>query len=198
MVIFELTPSAYLGLVNASGGSLQPTENKGTLLSIETAELEEWWDKLKDVDGIDFIHGIEEGAEGMIQEFRMNDPEGYVIEFFRWRADRPEAASLYSTVIREKFSNDFKNEQSLYHDLPTWAVGHNSCLLNQMVSNAHLYHRVQSGKILQLIRVQWWMATGFLFPELLGLIPKDSSISDNFDQQMDQIFTKYLQCPFSS
>lgn len=92
VVIFELTPSAYLGLVNASGGSLQPSENKGTLLSIETSELEKWWDKLKDTEGIDMIHGIEDGAAGMIQEFRMHDPEGYIIEFFRWHKDRPEAA----------------------------------------------------------------------------------------------------------
>ena len=91
VVIFELTPTSFIGLVNASGGSLKPTANKGALLSIETAELEAWWDKLKDVEGIDMIHGIEEGADGMIEEFRMNDPEGYVIEFFRWGEHRPEA-----------------------------------------------------------------------------------------------------------
>jgi len=37
------------------------------------------------------IHGIEDGAGGMIEEFRINDPEGYIIEFFRWRNHRPEA-----------------------------------------------------------------------------------------------------------
>ena len=91
VVIFELTPTSFLGLVNASGGTLRPTANKGAMLSIETAELEAWWEKLKDVEGIDMIHGIEDGAEGMIEEFRINDPEGYIIEFFRWRNHRPEA-----------------------------------------------------------------------------------------------------------
>jgi catechol 2,3-dioxygenase-like lactoylglutathione lyase family enzyme len=91
VVIFELTDTSYLGLVNASGGSLKPTENKGALLSIETAELEAWYEKLKDVEGINMIHGIEEGADGMIDEFRMTDPGGYVIEFFRWRGHREEA-----------------------------------------------------------------------------------------------------------
>jgi len=91
VVIFELTDSSYLGLVNATGGSLAPTENKGTLLSIETAELEAWYEKLKDVDGINMIHGIEVGAQGMVQEFRMTDPGGYIVEFFRWRSDREEA-----------------------------------------------------------------------------------------------------------
>lgn len=85
VVIFELTPSSFIGLVNASDGSLIPTEDKGALLSILAEDLEGWWDYLKDKPEIDMIHGIEEGAAGMIDEFRMNDPEGYVIEFFRWK-----------------------------------------------------------------------------------------------------------------
>lgn len=91
VVIFELTDSAQLGLVNATGGSLRPTENKGVVLSIETEELEAWYEKLKDVEGINMIHGIETSSQGMIEEFRMTDPGGYIVEFFRWRADRPEA-----------------------------------------------------------------------------------------------------------
>jgi len=91
VVIFELTESSNIGLVNATGGSLKPTENKGAVLSIETAELEAWYEKLKDVEGINMIHGIEVGADGMIEEFRMHDPGGYIIEFFRWRGDREEA-----------------------------------------------------------------------------------------------------------
>ncbi len=91
VVIFELTDTSFIGLVNAGGGSLRPTENKGALLSIETAELEAWYEKLKDVDGINMIHGIEDGASGMIEEFRMTDPGGYIIEFFRWRSHREEA-----------------------------------------------------------------------------------------------------------
>ncbi len=91
VVIFELTDTAYIGLVNASGGSLKPTADKGVLLSIETAELEAWYEKLKDIEGINMIHGIEEGAGGMIDEFRMTDPGGYIIEFFRWSSNRDEA-----------------------------------------------------------------------------------------------------------
>ena len=91
VVIFELTPSSFLGLVNATGGSLRPTENKAALLSIETAELEAWYEKLKDVEGINMIHGIRDGADGMIQEFRMTDPGGYIVEFFRWHSSREES-----------------------------------------------------------------------------------------------------------
>jgi hypothetical protein len=49
---------------------------------------------LKGVEGIDMINGIEDAAGGMIQQFRMNDPERYVVEFFRWRQDRPEDGQL--------------------------------------------------------------------------------------------------------
>lgn len=91
VVIFELTPTSYLGLVNASGGSLRPTSNKGALLSIETEDLEIWYERLKAVEGINMIHGIEIGADGMIEEFRMTDPGGYVVEFFRWANHRAEA-----------------------------------------------------------------------------------------------------------
>ena len=92
VVIFEITKTSYLGLVNATGGSLQPTEEKGALLSIETAELESWYERLNAVDGINMTHGIEESDDGMIEEFRMTDPGGYIVEFFRWRSHRAEAA----------------------------------------------------------------------------------------------------------
>lgn len=84
VVIFRLNESSYLGLVNATGGSLEPTANKGALLSIETEDLEGWWERLKDVEGINMIHGIEVGANGLVEEFRMTDPGGYIVEFYRW------------------------------------------------------------------------------------------------------------------
>jgi len=91
VVIFELTDSSHLGLVNATEGSLKPTENKGAMFSVDTVDLEAWYEKLKDVDGINMIHGIEGSEDGWIEEFRMTDPGGYIIEFFRWRSHRPEA-----------------------------------------------------------------------------------------------------------
>lgn len=91
VVIFKITDTSYIGLVNATGGSLKPTAEKGALLSIETAELESWYEKLDAIDGIHMIHGIERSDDGMIEEFRMTDPGGYIVEFFRWRSHRAEA-----------------------------------------------------------------------------------------------------------
>jgi|GEM_PF-196449 len=85
VVIFELTPSSYIGLVDATGGSLRPIEDKGALLSIETEDLEAWYERLRNINGINMIHGIETGGHGLIEEFRMTDPGGYIVEFFRWR-----------------------------------------------------------------------------------------------------------------
>ena len=91
VVIFEWTDSLHLGLVNATEGSLKPTEDKGAMYPIETAELEAWYEKLKDVDGINMMQGIQESTNGMIEVFSITDPGGYIIEFFRWRSHRPEA-----------------------------------------------------------------------------------------------------------
>lgn len=91
VVIFKIAERSYIGLVNATGGSLRPAANKGVMLSIETSELEAWYSKLKDLDGINMIQGIAEGSDGMIEEFRLMDPGGYIVEFFRWRSHRAEA-----------------------------------------------------------------------------------------------------------
>lgn len=91
VAILELTPGSYIGLVNATGGTLNPTDDKGALISIDTAELEAWWDKVKDVEGIEIKNGIITGGDGMIDQFSLYDPGGYIVEFFRWKDHRPEA-----------------------------------------------------------------------------------------------------------
>lgn len=88
VAIMEITPTSFIGLVNATGGTLQPAMKKGALLSIETPDLEAWYARLAATAGSNITQGIEIGAKGKIEEFRMQDPGGYVVEFFRWR-DRP-------------------------------------------------------------------------------------------------------------
>ena len=91
VVIFELNATSYIGLVKAGSGSLKPTEDKGALFSIDTPELEAWWDRLKDMEGINIKNDIGTGADGMIESFSLYDPEGYIVEFFRRKDHRPEA-----------------------------------------------------------------------------------------------------------
>ena len=91
VAILELTPGSYIGLVNATGGTLKPTADKGALISIDTAELEAWWDKVSNAEGVEIKHGIITGGDGMIEQFSVYDPGGYIVEFFRWKDHRPEA-----------------------------------------------------------------------------------------------------------
>ena len=57
-------------------------ENKGAMFSIDTVDLEAWYEKLKDVDGINMRQGMQESTNGMIEVFSVTDPGGYIIEFF--------------------------------------------------------------------------------------------------------------------
>jgi len=98
VVIVEIAPGRQLALVDGEKGTLSPTEEKGALLVIETDALEEWYEHVSRVEGVEWYqygldfregvtlrHGIMDHRE--IQEFRIVDPEGYIIEFFRWKED---------------------------------------------------------------------------------------------------------------
>jgi len=98
VAIVEIAPGRQLGLVDGEKGTLSPTEDKGALLVIETDALEEWYDYISAIDGIDWYQYGLDFREGVrlrhaimdhetIEEFRIVDPEGYIIEFFRWKED---------------------------------------------------------------------------------------------------------------
>ncbi|WP_156840999.1 VOC family protein [Novosphingobium aquimarinum] len=84
--IFEIGPSSYLSLVDATGGSQRPLRdgNKGAMLSIETTNLELWHQTLfsKGIEGTGA--GAEIGCGGRTIEFKLRDPGGYTLEFFEW------------------------------------------------------------------------------------------------------------------
>lgn len=91
VAIFELTPTSYIGLVDVEGGSLGVAEEKGAMLSIDTPDLDAWYEKLQGIEGVNITQGIQAGAEGMVRVFKVEDPGGYIIEFFQWQEDRKEA-----------------------------------------------------------------------------------------------------------
>ena len=61
------------------------------MYSIDTADLEDWYERLKNVEGIRRPQVVQESSNGMIEVCSITDPGGYIIEFFRWRDHRPEA-----------------------------------------------------------------------------------------------------------
>ena len=82
IVIVEVAPGSRIALADPSEGFLKPVKDKGALIAIETEDLEVWYEKLEKVEGIEFIFGWEEGD--YVQQFRVYDPGGYVVEFVRW------------------------------------------------------------------------------------------------------------------
>ncbi|MFQ5660792.1 MAG: VOC family protein [Gammaproteobacteria bacterium] len=84
--VFKVTPTSYLGLIGTEEGGLPPTAKKNGLLSISTNDLGAWYARLARIPNIKFLNGIKTAARGLVEEFKVEDPEGYVIEFFRWRA----------------------------------------------------------------------------------------------------------------
>lgn len=85
--VFKVAPHAYLGLINATEGSLKPVPDKGVLLSISTNNLEAWYKRLKGVKGMEFATDLHIAAKGLVEEFSVRDPEGYLVEFFHWKSD---------------------------------------------------------------------------------------------------------------
>ena len=86
IVMLKLAEQSFLALVGAGYGSQQPIagHNKGAILSIQTRQLESWHARLfaLDVEGTGV--GVQVGGGGRTLEFKIQDPEGYTIEFFEW------------------------------------------------------------------------------------------------------------------
>jgi predicted enzyme related to lactoylglutathione lyase len=84
--ILELQPRTYVSLVNATAGSQRPLTgpNKGVQLSIETADLEACLQHMQRLGIASAATALEPGCEGRTVEFKIVDPGGYTVEFFRW------------------------------------------------------------------------------------------------------------------
>jgi catechol 2,3-dioxygenase-like lactoylglutathione lyase family enzyme len=94
VVIVEAGPGMQIALVDQAKGALKAVKDKGTMLAIETSALQEWYDHVRVIKGIEwypyngedpkhFQHGIRQ--HGDYEEFRVLDPGGYIIEFYRWK-----------------------------------------------------------------------------------------------------------------
>jgi hypothetical protein len=85
-VIFELNAGARLGLVNATAGSQRPIAdcNKGAILSLQVDGVAACLERMKRCELAPASAELVEGCCGRTREFKISDPEGYVIEFFEW------------------------------------------------------------------------------------------------------------------
>lgn len=87
--LFDLTPDATIGLVNASGGALRPSEDKPVMVTILVDGMrgvDRWYDRVR-AQGIPIVEERKTtrlDAKRSIHAFMFNDPEGYRIEILSW------------------------------------------------------------------------------------------------------------------
>ncbi len=90
VVILSIGPGNFtLGLVDSKRGILRAGEDKSALLSVETQALESWLERISALAPESIAQGIGSGGHGLVDQFIVRDPGGYLVEFFRWKkADR--------------------------------------------------------------------------------------------------------------
>ncbi|WP_082006577.1 VOC family protein [Sphingomonas sp. ERG5] len=87
--LFPLTSTATIGLVNATGGALRPSEEKPVMVTMVvdgTRAIDHWYDRVR-AQGIRIVEERKTtriDARRSIHAFMFNDPEGYRIEILSW------------------------------------------------------------------------------------------------------------------
>lgn len=83
--IYQLTPSSSIGLVQEGETSFHRAQaDNAVMLSIVTDDVDAWYQRLKQVDGIVFLQEIYNNENVPIRAFLVKDPGGYTVEFFQW------------------------------------------------------------------------------------------------------------------
>ncbi len=82
---FQLTQHSYVGLVDEARGHHQVSKQKSVMLSMETPNLEDWYERAKK-RGAPFQNhpDFARADEKMVTGFMLSDPGGYTVEFFRF------------------------------------------------------------------------------------------------------------------
>lgn len=87
VVIVRIGPGDFfLGLVDSKHGTLKAGEDKRAMLSVETPALEPWLERIRTLEPGAIAQEIGSGGHGLIEQFVVRDPGGYLVEFFRWKA----------------------------------------------------------------------------------------------------------------
>ncbi|MGH9318511.1 MAG: VOC family protein [Vicinamibacteria bacterium] len=84
--MFRISPSAKVGLVNASGGTHRPSADKPVMVSFVVDELQQvdrWYERLK-ARGVELTSEPQDSPRSGVRAFGFRDPEGYTLEVFAW------------------------------------------------------------------------------------------------------------------
>ncbi|MEJ8566198.1 VOC family protein [Elongatibacter sediminis] len=82
---FAITPTSSVGLVDESRGFHQTSDVKPVMLSVETDDVESWYNYLKKKD-VNFIKHLDKSkSKGFVHAILVEDPGGYTVEVFEWK-----------------------------------------------------------------------------------------------------------------
>ena len=87
--IFQITPTSSVGLVKNGRGFHQVAEDKPSMLSMVTDDVDAWYERLQSA-GTVILKALpphtapESGDAAPIRGFIARDPGGYTVEFFSW------------------------------------------------------------------------------------------------------------------
>lgn len=84
--MFQITEYSYVGLVDETRGYHKaPTSTASVMLSMETTEIESWYERLKE-KGAPFLKELDLNSKSpLVNSILLKDPGGYTVEFFRWK-----------------------------------------------------------------------------------------------------------------
>ena len=91
VTVFQVTPKSYIGTVKegGAGGFHKTQENNAVMVSLETSDIDRWYEHLKSYGDIHFIKDLYQATTLPMQAFLMLDPGGYTVEFFQWNENSP-------------------------------------------------------------------------------------------------------------
>ena len=103
--IFQLSQKSLLILVDEKSGMHKASEPKSVALAFLTDQLEGWWDYLK-AQEVPVKYPLKVVADGPHDGFVMMDPEGYLLEFERFKQHPENEKFIPALAECESLSSD--------------------------------------------------------------------------------------------
>jgi lactoylglutathione lyase len=82
--IFAVSPTASIGLVDATHGAHRPSKDKPVMISLVVDDVDAWYRYLVG-RGVEVPEPPSDDDRVAIRAFTFRDPEGHTLEVFRWR-----------------------------------------------------------------------------------------------------------------
>jgi len=85
VTLFSITPTSHVGVVKEGGSAWHSVQdNNAVMLSLVVDDVDGWYARIKDTQGITVLKEIYNNANAPIRAFLVADPGGYTVEIFQW------------------------------------------------------------------------------------------------------------------